>query len=106
VPEWVPLDLSPARKFGEIVELLPAGPMIRATAHVTATLRSKLSDFTDKDYLLCMGDPTVIGLACVMAARVNGGRYSCLVWDREARDYFCVNIDTVSPFRAAAMEGV
>lgn len=90
---WKPLDLTPAMKFGEIVELIPAGPMIMAPGHTAITLRHKLLGFTDADYLLCMGDPTVIGLACVQAARANEGRYKLLVWDRHSGDYNVVPVD-------------
>lgn len=91
---WVKRDISDALRFGELVELIQPGPMIRATTHVVITLRNKLMDFNDQDHLLCMGDPAIIGLACVIAARANQGRYKLLVWDRECASYYVVPVDT------------
>lgn len=90
---WVKRDISNAERYGEIVELIQPGPMIRATPQVVQTLRHKLMRFNDSDYLLCMGDPAIIGIACVMAARANSGRYTLLVWDRESSSYYPVPVD-------------
>jgi hypothetical protein len=92
--EWVKRDVSDAERFGKVTELIQPGPMIRATPQVIMTLRYKLMGFSDDDYLLCMGDPAIIGMACVMAARANEGRYKLLVWDRESQSYFAVPVDT------------
>jgi hypothetical protein len=90
---WVKRDISDALRFGSLVELIQPGPMIRATPQVITTLRHKLMDFSDEDYLLCMGDPAIIGMACVLAARANQGRYKLLVWDRESSSYYVVPVD-------------
>tara|TARA_R110002110_G_scaffold94723_2_gene245220 strand:+ start:340 stop:489 length:150 start_codon:yes stop_codon:yes gene_type:complete len=40
-----------------------------------------------------MGDPAVIGLACVIASDINVGLYKILKWDRIEKDYYPVSID-------------
>ena len=40
-----------------------------------------------------MGDPAVIGLACVIASDINAGAYKVLKWDRIEKDYYAVDID-------------
>ena len=87
-------DLAPAMKFGEMKILLPAYTQIAfSTAPTIRTLRHKLRNFTDQDFLLLAGDPVAIGLACSVAAFFNNGRYTALKWDRRERMYIPVKID-------------
>ena len=37
-------------------------------------LKRKLKDFDDGDYLLMMGDPAAMGIACCIAAEMNRGK--------------------------------
>ena len=90
---WEKRDISDAERFGSLVELLPAGPMVRSTIHAAGTLRHKLRAFGDADYLLCMGDPALIGMACAIASQRNAGRYKLLVWDKEVRAYTPIQVD-------------
>jgi hypothetical protein len=96
---WEHVDISAAQQYGDISILLPTGPMILMPTPAVVTLRHKLSGFNDDDYLLFMGDPTVIALAAVMAARANGGRYKALVWDNLQRRYEGVAVDTNATMR-------
>ena len=50
-------------------------------------------DFNDKDYLLLIGDPSMIGLACSVAADYNRGRYKVLKYDRRSFTYYPIQID-------------
>jgi len=88
-------DLAPAMKFGEMKVLLPPYTQIAfSTAPTIRSLRHKLRNFTDEDYLLLAGDPVAIGLACSIAAMFNSGRYTALKWDRREHMYIPVKIDT------------
>lgn len=87
-------DLAPAMKYGEMKVLLPSYTQIAfSTAPTIRSLRNKLRNFTDEDYLLLAGDPVAIGLACSIAAFFNSGRYTALKWDRRERMYIPVKID-------------
>jgi hypothetical protein len=87
-------DLAPAMKFGEMKVLLPSYTQIAfSTAPTIRSLRIKLRNFSDADYLLLAGDPVAIGLACSVAAFFNNGRYTALKWDRRERMYIPVKID-------------
>ena len=87
-------DLAPAMKFGEMKVLLPQYTQIAfSTAPTIRSLRIKLRNFTDADYVLLAGDPVAIGLACSVAAFFNNGRYTALKWDRRERMYIPVKID-------------
>lgn len=87
-------DLAPAMKFGEMKILLPPYNQIAfSTAPTIRTLRHKLRNYSDQDFLLLAGDPVAIGLACSVAAFFNHGRYTALKWDRREHLYIPVKID-------------
>lgn len=56
-------------------------------------LREQLKHFTDADFLVPIGDPAAIGIACALAAQYNGGRFKMLKWDRLDRRYYEVRIN-------------
>ena len=87
-------DIAPAMKFGDMSVLLPSNTQIAfSTVPTVRTLRRKLREYKDGDYLLLTGDPVAIGLACSIAAFYNSGRYTALKWDRRERLYIPVKID-------------
>lgn len=87
-------DIAPAMRFGEMKVLLPSNTQIAfSTIPTVRTLRRKLRDYKDEDYLLLTGDPVAIGLACSIASFYNAGRYTALKWDRRERLYIPVKID-------------
>ena len=87
-------DLAPAMKFGEMKILLPPYTQIAfSTTPTIRTLRHKLRNFSDEDFLLLAGDPVAIGLACSVASFFNNGRYTALKWDRREHLYIPVKID-------------
>ena len=85
-------DLTSAR-YGEIHVLLPSGPPLLTTGPTLEQLRRKLATFTDKDHLLCLGDPVVIAMASAMVAELNDGVVPLLVWDRRVRAHNSVTVD-------------
>jgi hypothetical protein len=86
-------DLTSARQYGELHVLLPSGPQLITTGPALEQLRNKLRGFTDRDHLLCLGDPAVIAMAAAMVSEVNDGVVPLLVWDRKVRAYNAVTID-------------
>lgn len=83
-----------ARQYGDLKVLLPSNVnIILSPAPTIRRLKDALRNFGDPDYLLLMGDPAVIGLACVLASENNRGKYSILKWDRIEKDYYPVSID-------------
>ncbi len=80
-------DVSAARHFGkELVTLYPSDqPIIMDNSeHVIAHFRKVLDDFDDKDFLLLIGNPVLIGYAVALAAAANDGRVQMLVWQNNA----------------------
>lgn len=83
-------DLTPALKYGDIELLIDTGVVVGiATAPLMATLKDKLRDFCDDDYLILTGNPVAMGLATAVAMKQNG-RAKILVWDRKERTYYMV----------------
>lgn len=83
-----------ARIYGDLKVLLPPNVNIVLSPGPTVRrLREGLKGFDSSDFLLLMGDPAVIGLACAIASDINVGKYSVLKWDRIEKDYYPVTID-------------
>ena len=87
-------NILSAKEFGELKLLLPEGSQIVLSAAPTVRkLRAKLKDFCDEAYLLLIGDPAAIGLACSIASDFNRGRYKCLKWDKIEATYYPIEFD-------------
>ena len=87
-------DISQALNYGTIEVLLPPGAQIAfSPAPTVRRIQRKLSKFTDEDYLLLIGDPAAIGIACAVAAAYNHGRFKMLKWSRKENRYYAVSVD-------------
>ena len=87
-------NVRSAEKFGELKIMLPdRKQMILASGPLTFELQKHLKEFNDNDYLLLIGDPAIIGLCCAIASNVNNGRFKVLIWDRNDKRYYDIEID-------------
>ena len=94
VQEVVGKNILSAEKYGKLELLLPEGSqLVLSTAPTVRRLKSKLKDFSDDDYLLLMGDPSAIGIACAVASSNNRGRFKCLKWDKREYKYYPVEVN-------------
>ena len=83
-----------AGQYGELSVLLPFGTqVVLSVAPTLQVIRKKLKDFSDDDYLVAIGDPTAIAIACMVAAEVNRGVVNMLKWDKREKMYYPVTID-------------
>lgn len=91
---WIPIvDVSPAKEYGELKVMLPAGINFHAAAPVIQQLRDELRDFRgDEDYLLPIGDPLVMAAAAALIARREPS-FKMLKWDRYSRKYLCYKVE-------------
>lgn len=92
------VNLAPARDFGELQVLLDPDAQVTLTAAPTVRdLATKLRDFNDDDHIVPMGDPVAIGIVCSLAARLNGGKYKMLKWDKKINNglggYWAVQVE-------------
>ena len=80
----VPLDVTDASRLGIVQK-----PIVRHNyntqidaADAVRRIEAALADYTEQDYLMCIGDPVLIGIATAIAARNTGGVVNLLKWNR------------------------
>ena len=88
------IDVLSAQEYGDIVLLFESGQQIMFSPQpAIKKLRRKLKDFDDNDYLLMMGDPAAMGIACCIASDINRGRFKILKWDKIQKRYYSVSVN-------------
>jgi hypothetical protein len=81
-------DVAPAERFGEIVWLLPPSAAPWGTT-VVAELRDKLVDYDgDRDFLVLIGNPCLIGMTVALAAAAGGGKLQFLQWSGKGGSHY------------------
>lgn len=87
---WVPtINLEPAKRFGELVTLMPPeANRLHDSPDMLTLLRAKMLHFTENDFVCCVGDPGLIAFAAITASHIVGktGTVQLLKWDRFAGD--------------------
>lgn len=89
------INLTPAAEFGNIEILLPNNQALFNNVQTVRTLRDKLATFSDKDFILPVGDPVLMVMVGMVAADINGGRVALLKWDKKLRKYFSITVDAL-----------
>lgn len=86
-------DLSPAEEYGIIEPLLSPTAKPFNSAPIIEELYVKLEEFTDEDYIICIGNPILIALAVSIAGDINDGRVKLLQWHGLQQKYVSVETD-------------
>lgn len=90
---WIPImNLDPARKHGELTVILPPNANRLHTAPLLEVLKAAMKDFTEEDWLVAVGDPSLIAASACIAARKTGGILRLLKWDRLTSDYLATEM--------------
>lgn len=92
VPKY---DISSAHQFGNMVELLSPTAAPFNPEPILEELRTKLADFSDEDYILCIGNPLLLAWAFAIAADVNVGTVKALQWSGKERRYIPVGVTNI-----------
>ena len=88
------INIIGAREFGDLKVLLPENSqIILSPAYVIQTLKQKLKEYKETDYLLLTGDPAIIGVACSIVSEITSGKFSFLKWDRQEKMYYPLKIN-------------
>ena len=91
------INILSASDFGYLVICLPENSqMMFSPAPFIHKMRKNLRDFKKSDYILCTGDPAVIGLSTAIASDVTQGKFNLLKWDRQERRYYPLSFDLYS----------
>lgn len=88
------MDLSPALEYGELEVLLKHSQSLLAPVPTVRSLRDKLENFSENDYILPVGDPVLMSTVAMVAGEKNRGRVKFLKWDRLQRRYLVIQVDT------------
>ena len=86
------MNFKPAMEYGELVVCLSSGALAFSPVPTVTQLKEVLHDFGENDYLLAVGDPSVIAIASAIVSERNGGRFKLLKWDKESKMYIVVPI--------------
>lgn len=90
---WIPtININPAKRFGELVTMLPPGATrlsMEACAHV---ISEHLEDYGPEDMVVALGDPSLYAVAACLAVKKTGGLLRMLKWDRQLGDYLLVEV--------------
>lgn len=90
---WVPsINLEPAKLYGELVVMLPPNANRLHINPLVVALREQMKDFTNDDYIVAVGDPSLIAAASCIATRKTGGFLRILKWDRLTGSYIPVEV--------------
>jgi len=91
---WIPtVNIDHAKKYGEVVVMLPPNANRLHTSPLVVALKDVMADYCDEDYIVAVGDPSLIAAAACIAAKKTGGLLRILKWDRMANTYIPVEIN-------------
>ena len=96
VPQGPPAgkNILSAQMYGHLVFLEPEkSNLIYSPQPYVRKMKKFLKDYKEGDYILCMGDPAMIGITTAIALDANQGKASLLKWDRQEARYYSVSID-------------
>lgn len=92
---WVPsVNLDNAKQYGEILVMLPPNANRLHINPLITALREQMKDFSPEDYIVAVGDPSLIAAASCIAVRRTNGLLRILKWDRLSSSYIPVEAQT------------
>lgn len=92
---WVPsVNLDNAKQYGEILVMLPPNANRLHINPLITALREQMKDFSAEDYIVAVGDPSLIAAASCIAVRRTNGLLRILKWDRLSSSYIPVEAQT------------
>ena len=94
IQEVSKFNVIPCQEYGTLVPVFEEGKQIMLSpAPAIRKLKQVLKNFNDKDYLLLIGDPSIIGVACSIASDINQGKYKMLKYDSRSYTYYPIQVD-------------
>lgn len=91
---WLPsVNLEPAKRFGELVVMLPPNANRLHINPLITALREQMKDYSAEDYVIAVGDPSLIAAASCIAVKKTGGILRILKWDRQSSAYIPVEVE-------------
>ena len=83
------INILSAFDFGYLVICLQENSqMLFSPGPFIHKMRKNLRDFKERDYILCSGDPAIIGLSTAIVSDITQGKFNLLKWDRQETRYY------------------
>lgn len=82
------ISLKPAAFFGEVICILQPGKPPADPMESVPAIEKALEGFTDKDFIVLVGEMDLVAIAVAFAMQATGGSVNFLKWDRVHRAYF------------------
>ncbi len=87
-------NLITAQKYGKLRPVFNEGKQLLFSSDPDITKAEKiLKDYKSDDYLLLIGDPSLIAISCSIAANSTQGKLRLLKYDRHSFSYYPVEIN-------------
>ena len=91
---WMPtVDVNPAMKFGNLKIMFDMHTSRVPLDKLRVPLMRMLDEFQRDDYLVAIGDPSIIAMCAAYIGLKNNGYLRLLTWDRFEHSYICREID-------------
>ena len=88
------INILSASDYGYLVICLPnRDQAILSTEPYVQKMRKNLQDIRKQDYLLAVGDPTIIALSAIIASEQTNGQFNMLKWDKREYRYYPLEFD-------------
>jgi|TARA_B100001996_G_scaffold74523_1_gene54977 hypothetical protein len=88
------INILTASDFGYLTICLPENSNLMFSPQpFIHKMRKNLRDFRPHDYILCTGDPAIIGLSTAIVSDITQGRFNLLKWDRQEYRYYPIAFD-------------
>ena len=88
------INIMSAQDYGTLVFCLPErSQLVFSAAPFVRKMQKNLKDFMPRDFILCIGDPAIIGLSTYIAGDKTNGLFNMLKWDRQERMYYPLTFD-------------
>ena len=88
------INIMAAKEYGTLVFCLPEkSQLVYSAAPFVRKMKKNLRDFEPRDFILCIGDPAIIGLSTAIVSDVTRGLFNMLKWDRQERMYYPLTFD-------------
>lgn len=92
--ELEPLDLSPAREWGELeIVLTPSANPFTSMDKIIEDLHESLQHIKGEDYVILVGNPAIMGAMASIASQYTNGKLRVLQWHGKKRQYNLIEYD-------------
>ena len=91
---WMPtVDVQPAAKFGELKVMFDMHTSRVPLDKLRVPLTRMLDEFKRDDYLVAIGDPSIIAMCSAYIGLKHNGFLQLLTWDRFTHNYISREIN-------------